>query len=778
MIQMSNKEVFDSRDEVNKTLVESLSRYGNLEPPGIVGRPYNDGSKSKYQFSAANYLRIMAVQRQKEYKDPRWISETFLEKHGLSVREDAVPVGIEYWKGIDQGKEYKGELKKFYNVAELLDNEVQPKLVQGDREEDFAYAVDLLKASGAHANYKYTAEQIFEATEKFARKKGADEFSAPLTAQILLKTSQLSYDYTKHPLFTQEQLERLDKNPKILFHAEKKAQQLMAGMLYQQEEQLKHMADRIRQEENLKKSLEEQKKISREPFKDLYVEYKWSEAILKDVSGKEYVNEQDPKNPDANLSLHGEKAYEFLVQLNAMDKEKFNGKLEGTGNYYKTKIAIRYGSYDHGEMRIDLGDLELRNKKAIAPALEERFGEYGQRLLKDPHERSIYLGVHKDEGITDEQLVEECKQSLAECHNEMKKFAQEEAAYLANHPELKAINERNADVNLYYCSARDLDQIPEELILSRHKAADFPGIARVEAYPGAYDNKAPVFKSPEADGIIIESAWMYSKENARKFPLQPAITRESQEILQSLDKISMKIEDYGPVMEPFSEAKVTELKGHQAVQYFISEKANDVSAAQTMLQQEEIYRQNPKKMTIVYEDKVLKEVAYEIGSGALNEAVPSGFPQDEDPKVNEAIHRAICVDMKYQGLYENRMHELVDTETIKLPDKETVKARLKEEKPSARSMNSKQYAYYETLALTDFQNNTQEKLMKSMVQEMRQDGLTNTKMMNIAKSNPKFNLALLEEDKKKETVKTKRKLQLVVSNDPNKEKSRSSGIDY
>ena len=159
---MSNKEVFDSRDEVNKTLVESLSRYGNLEPPGIVGRPYNDGSKSKYQFSAANYLRIMAVQRQKEYKDPRWISETFLEKHGLSVREDAVPVGIEYWKGIDQGKEYKGELKKFYNVAELLDNEVQPKLVQGDREEDFAYAVDLLKASGAHANYKYTAEQILD----------------------------------------------------------------------------------------------------------------------------------------------------------------------------------------------------------------------------------------------------------------------------------------------------------------------------------------------------------------------------------------------------------------------------------------------------------------------------------------------------------------------------------------------------------------------------------------------------------------------------------------
>lgn len=57
--------------------------------------------------------------------------------------------------------------------------------MQGDREEDFAYAVDLLKASGAHANYKYTAEQIFEATEKFARKKGADEFSAPLTAQIL-----------------------------------------------------------------------------------------------------------------------------------------------------------------------------------------------------------------------------------------------------------------------------------------------------------------------------------------------------------------------------------------------------------------------------------------------------------------------------------------------------------------------------------------------------------------------------------------------------------------
>lgn len=52
----------------------------------------------------------MAVQAAKN-KDPRWISETFLEKHGLSVREDAVPVGIEYWKGIDQGNNYEGELK-------------------------------------------------------------------------------------------------------------------------------------------------------------------------------------------------------------------------------------------------------------------------------------------------------------------------------------------------------------------------------------------------------------------------------------------------------------------------------------------------------------------------------------------------------------------------------------------------------------------------------------------------------------------------------------------
>ena len=102
MIQMSNKEVFDSRDEVNKTLVESLSRYGNLEPPGIVGRPYNDGSKSKYQFSAANYLRIMAVQRQKEYKDPRGSVRLFFKSMVGACCEDAVPVGIEYWEGIDQ----------------------------------------------------------------------------------------------------------------------------------------------------------------------------------------------------------------------------------------------------------------------------------------------------------------------------------------------------------------------------------------------------------------------------------------------------------------------------------------------------------------------------------------------------------------------------------------------------------------------------------------------------------------------------------------------------
>lgn len=68
---MSNEKIFESRDVVNKIIVDNLRDYGDIEPPALYGRHYNDGTRMKYQFSAANYLRIVAAQREYRCQDLR-----------------------------------------------------------------------------------------------------------------------------------------------------------------------------------------------------------------------------------------------------------------------------------------------------------------------------------------------------------------------------------------------------------------------------------------------------------------------------------------------------------------------------------------------------------------------------------------------------------------------------------------------------------------------------------------------------------------------------------
>ena len=60
---MAAKAVYARRDEVAKVLIENLRTYGNLEPTGSYDRPYNGGTKTNYQFSCANYLRMEAASR-------------------------------------------------------------------------------------------------------------------------------------------------------------------------------------------------------------------------------------------------------------------------------------------------------------------------------------------------------------------------------------------------------------------------------------------------------------------------------------------------------------------------------------------------------------------------------------------------------------------------------------------------------------------------------------------------------------------------------------------
>lgn len=600
---MSNQEVYESRDRLNKKLVETLSMYGNLEPPGIFGRPYNDGSKSKYPFSAANYLRMLAVQRERFYLDPRWISEAVVDSHGLILKDGAVPVEVEYWKGINSGSSYTGELKKFYNVSEIEDIKIAPKIIQGNQPEDLEYAIDLLKANNIHVTYKANIQQIFDSTSKFAKEKGADEFTAPLASQLLLKTSHLALDYTKQPLFSQEQLARLGQNSKILFSAMKKAQTLVNKIQFAQDQSLKKVEDRIKMELELKNSSQRNMAAVREPFKNLLVDFIWSEADLKDLSGKPYLTgvELDEKNPEAALHLRGKDAYEFLVQLNAMDKEKFNDKLHGNARYFKTKFAIRYGQYDHGELRTDLGDLELGNKSSIADALLLRLNEYRKSLINDPVEQNMYLSMHNNgEKIDAARIVKESNDAIVKCNEELAVFKQEESLFLSTRPELRQVNEQKADTFLYCCKADDVAKLPQDIVLSIHAPEEYPGMV--------YRNKTEFTTTGKAD-IVFESALPFDSSAGQQLPIHPVMTKETQKAILDLEKFSLTVENHGSVFSPRDNPDVEQYKGAAAVKAFIEAKKHDAALEKAMRSYYDRNKMDEIALTFSYNGKKAQDYA-------------------------------------------------------------------------------------------------------------------------------------------------------------------------
>ena len=740
---MSNEKIFESRDLVNQILVDNLREYGDIEPSALYGRPYNEGTRAKYQFSAANYLRIAAAQREYRYQDLRWLSEQAITDKSFTVKTNAKPVEIEYWKGIDNGQSYEGNLRKFYNAADIVEMDGTEKIISGNEEPDVEYALDLLRVNGFAADGKINSyDQIFSSVREHAIKNGADEFAAPLTSQLFFKTSHLGYDYVQYPLYTEEQINKLEKNPKILFHAMKKAQELVKSMQLEQDKELQKMADKIQLEQN-------------PSFKNLSVDFFWSERCLKDLQGKEYKEGQH---------LQGEAAYKFLVQLNAADKEQFNSKLQGFGNYDKTKLAIKYGNYDHGEMRIDLGDLELSNKTLIADALVVRFNEYRNYLMTNDQAMNAHISFQKSQGeeVTREQVIAECEKENIQCEKEMQQFAKEEKRHLERNPELKQINDKKADTFLYYCKEQDFSNVPNNMVLTAYKAEEYDGLVFDQQDPSrASFSTERKFAKPEPDDIVFESA-ISNNEIKGNIPVKAAFSREDQVAMENLEKFSIKVENFGTVMEPFEIPTTQVYKGKQVVQRFIYEKNYEVSAMRSMNYEQKIIRHPQQQITFSYDGKEFYKLKYEIGSGALNQAIPSGLPiyNEEKNPINKELQQAVYTYMKYQGIYrDNGIHDLNRKNEIRLSDIDVVRSKVMENKPDIRAINSKQFEYYAELATLDFKTDTQAKVLKAMMQEMKQDGLSDQKIENIIKTNKKIDLTMLTNKESIPKVK-KRKLQV------------------
>ena len=258
---MDTKEIFAERDAINRQLTEALSKYGNLEPAHLIGRPYNAGAKSKYTFGAGNYLRLAAIQQAQRFDDPRWLPESFMKKRGLKPAEDAHPVKVEYWENKD-GKVH-GEERLFYNVAEVPGYTKELLVRKGNEPTDFEYARDLLKVSGIKVHDHATSKEIFDAAKEYAIQNGCNGFAAPIAAQMVLKASFLDMDYTKNRLFNEEQIEKMEKEPKILFHAAQQAQKVLNKLLYAQELEMQKGKEQARIALEARKTLQQQRQNQR-----------------------------------------------------------------------------------------------------------------------------------------------------------------------------------------------------------------------------------------------------------------------------------------------------------------------------------------------------------------------------------------------------------------------------------------------------------------------------------------------------------------------------------
>lgn len=721
---MDTKEIFAERDAINRQLTEALSKYGNLEPAHLIGRPYNAGAKSKYTFGAGNYLRLAAIQQAQRFDDPRWLPESFMKKRGLKPAEDAHPVKVEYWENKD-GKVH-GEERLFYNVAEVPGYTKELLVRKGNEPTDFEYARDLLKVSGIKVHDHATSKEIFDAAKEYAIQNGCNGFAAPIAAQMVLKASFLDMDYTKNRLFNEEQIEKMEKEPKILFHAAQQAQKVLNKLLYAQELEMQKGKEQARIALEARKTLQQQRQnqMSHEPFKDLVITFEGGFRPLLDKEGKEL-----PKG----TKIRGEAAYRLLVELNRQDKSVFNRKFLG-GSEFSQRLNIRYGAYEQGTETYQIGSLQFGNSASVVEALKNRMPIYNKEILANQELQQQIL--KKAPHITAEQLQQQCKTRLSKLDTMLSDFKREEQKYLAVHPDIQQTNDKTISLPTYCCEAKDYTLLPEDAVLRVYDPATVKGMYTM--------GKDSVDLSQR---VVFQSD--RSLEAFQQIPsVRPVVTPEVEKEFQPMQKFSLEIIDKGVVMEPDKKPQVRTYQGAEAVSMFFKEKKADIDAMQVAKVRGSVDRRNSpvRQMVFKYNGKTVADIPYELGTGELLANVPRGLPKIPNPVERREFVDSLCSVAKVYGTANNPITEGLKAAKAELPSMERRMEAIQYEKPAARSLNRLQYDYYERVALQDLANKRPEQVMKAMKGIMQKDGKSEIKIKNILKTNPLFEKAMAEKN--------------------------------
>lgn len=396
----------------------------------------------------------------------------------------------------------------------------------------------------------------------------------------------------------------------------------------------------------------------KEPFADLSVCYMRSEAYLYNLDGEQYP---DPPSREKGTTYTGADAYEFLACLNREDKRYAKIQQEQGGGYEKTWLSVSYGDFDSDEMRVDLGDLRLGNKTSVAEALDACLSSTRQYTLDHPDRLEQILRFNQEAGYVPESqtpagFAERLRGDLEHIHDLMRRFGEEEQAFLREHPEFRAVNEEQVTPFYYVCRRSELPQIQKDMQVldtcpseafhdSLLIATDYKYGSLLNEY---MDNPEKTLKDNprniRACESIPDSLVVFgSQEHPNLLASDRHEDRRYMLLIPQEDLRKMK-----PLRDLSYDDVYQELPGLYGLRDFVHDVQNDLSEASEAIRRKcYVPEENLKAATLLYKGEPFFSKKYLPGSGELVLAAPDYLPKTGKPETDEALSVAYDTCSRY-----------------------------------------------------------------------------------------------------------------------------------
>lgn len=399
--QSDKRELSDSQKEFTNFLVKEL-KSGKIpwrDTKENLGNPKISLTDSVY--TGANALKLNIEKERNGYSENRWFTENQLIENSYKIKEGEQAVKIDLYSLYDKNTEKnldktmynqlssEEKLEYFKNSVEVIPKTI--KVYNGQQLESSYKARGeslkfnssdydrLLESSqirifhnGGQGSY-YSAERdsihipeknSFSNKENYYTKALEQiviaqrvEYETPkelMIADLAVTMLQMekggdlkSSDSIKEKATIKSWGEMIDRNPKEFFENCKEAKKVVNHLL-----------------EN-EKNLEVLRKDSSKDFKDLKVNFGWSDG---NFGLKE------------NSSMTGVEAYKFLRDIIKLDQEKTKNR----ESFEKIKIDIQYKNFKREGIRLYLGDCEFGTSKDVASGLKFFFENQGKYVKENP----------------------------------------------------------------------------------------------------------------------------------------------------------------------------------------------------------------------------------------------------------------------------------------------------------------------------------------------------------------------------------------------------------